>query len=203
MKTRILAFCQTGLRETDARFTQAETADESLRRDLEDQFIRTLLPSQDAMIPARRVYALLSSVTQAFSSHAYAVESALHERHAGPRDVSDTFFRFQEALHEMLESLPDSEVPPAVSEFSALNRLLDKWLHLTGTVDTDTARYHVWRRVTELVEDLDLKLQPTDQPSSTTPTSTPKHRLRLHLVASVYGNPFSTTSNSSHTRHIG
>ena len=53
MKTRILASCQTALMETNVRITQAETAEEALRRDLEDQFIRTLLPSQDVMIPAR------------------------------------------------------------------------------------------------------------------------------------------------------
>ena len=143
MKTRILASCQTALRETDVRLTQAETAEEALRRELEDQFIRTLLPSQDVMIPARRVYAILASVTQAFSSHAYAVESALHDRNSGSRDVYDTFFRFQEALHEMLESLPASEVLPDTNEFSVLNRLLDKWLHLTWTVDTDIARYPI------------------------------------------------------------
>ena len=70
----------------------------------------------------------------------------------GPRDVYDTFFRFQEALHEMHESLSSSEVLIAAHEFSVLNRLLDKWLHLTGTVDTYIARYPVWRHVTELVE---------------------------------------------------
>ena len=90
------------MRETNARITRAETAKEALRRDLEDQFIRTLLPSQDVMITARRVYAILASVAQAFSSHAYAVESSLHERDHGHRKVFDTFFRFQEALHEML-----------------------------------------------------------------------------------------------------
>ena len=95
------------------------------------------------MIQARRVYAILASVTQVFSSHAYAVESALHEMDPGPRDVFDTFFRFQEALHEMLESLPDSEVLPDANEFSVLNRLLVHCLHLTWTVDTDFARYPV------------------------------------------------------------
>ena len=100
------------------------------------------------------VYAILASVTQAFSSHAYAAESALHERDPGPRDVFDTFFRLQEALHEMLASLPASEVLPDANEFSTLNQLLDKWLQLTGTVDSDIARYPVWHHVTELVEDL-------------------------------------------------
>ena len=33
-----------------------------------------------ALIPARQVYATLASVTQAFLSHAYAVESALNEK---------------------------------------------------------------------------------------------------------------------------
>ena len=79
--------------ETDRRITQAETTEEDLRLDLEDPFIRTLLPSQDVMIPARRVYAVLASVTQAFWSHAYTVESALHERDPRPREVFDTFFR--------------------------------------------------------------------------------------------------------------
>ena len=107
------------------------------------------------MIPARRVYACLASVTQAFSSHAYAVESALQERAPGHRDVFDTFFRFQETLHEMLESLPEFEVLPDTDKFIVLNRFLDHWLHLTGTVDTDIARYPVWRQVTELIEDLE------------------------------------------------
>ena len=55
----------------------------------------------------------------------------------------------------MLESLPASGVLQDANEFSVLNRLLDKRLHLTGTVDTDIARYPVWRHVTELVEDLE------------------------------------------------
>ena len=150
MKTRILASCQTALMETNTRITQTETAEEAIRRQLEDQFNRTLLPTQDVMIPARRVYAILASVTQAYSSHAYAVESALHERNPGPQDVFDTFFRFQEAFHYMLESLPEFEVHPDAAEFSVLNLVLDHWLQLTGTVDTDIARYHVWRQVTEL-----------------------------------------------------
>ena len=154
MNTRILASCQTALRETNVRITQAESAEEALHRTLEDQFIRALLPSQGVMIPARRVYAILASVSQAFSSHAYAVESALHDRNSGPRDIFDTFFRFREALHKMLESLPESDVLQDANEFSVLNRLLDKWLHLTGTVDTDIARYQVWRHVTELTEDI-------------------------------------------------
>ena len=108
MKARISASYQTALKETDLRIQQAEAAEETLRRDLEDQFISTLLPSQDAMIPACRVYALLASITQAFSSHAYTVESALDERDPRPRDVFDTFFRIQEAIHDMLESLHDS-----------------------------------------------------------------------------------------------
>ena len=55
----------------------------------------------------------------------------------------------------MLGSLPESEVLPDANEFSVINRFLDHWLHLTGTVDTDIARYPVWRHVTELIEDLE------------------------------------------------
>ena len=55
----------------------------------------------------------------------------------------------------MLESLPASEVLPDANEFSILNQLLDKWLHLTGTVDSDIDRCPVWRHVAELVEDLE------------------------------------------------
>ena len=55
----------------------------------------------------------------------------------------------------MLESLPASKVLPDADEFSTINQLLDKWLHLTGTVDSDIARYQVWRHITELVEDLE------------------------------------------------
>ena len=69
MKVRILASCHTALEETNVRIAQAETTEADLRRQLEDQFIR--------MIPARRLYALLASVTQSYSSLAYAVESAL------------------------------------------------------------------------------------------------------------------------------
>ena len=43
----------------------------------------------------------------------------------------------------MLESLPASEVYPDHDELNALNQLLDKWFHLTGTVDSDIARYPV------------------------------------------------------------
>ena len=55
----------------------------------------------------------------------------------------------------MLESLPASEALQDADEYSTLNQLLDKWLHLTGTVDSDIARYHVWRYIMELVEDLE------------------------------------------------
>ena len=73
------------------------------------------------MIPARRVYATLAKVSQTFSSLAYAVEFALQERNPEPRDVYDTFFRFQEAFNEMHEVLPSSEIIPDAREFSYLN----------------------------------------------------------------------------------
>ena len=50
MKNRILATCQTTPREANERIVEAEAAEADLRRQLEDQFIRTLLPSQDVMI---------------------------------------------------------------------------------------------------------------------------------------------------------
>ena len=70
MKARILVACQTALTEANTRITRMETDEETIRRQLEDQFNRTLLPTQDVMITARRVYAILASVTQAFYSHA-------------------------------------------------------------------------------------------------------------------------------------
>ena len=57
LKARFLASCQTALVETDERISQGEATEEALRRDLEEQFTRTFLPSQEVMIPARRVYA--------------------------------------------------------------------------------------------------------------------------------------------------
>ena len=151
LKARILASCQTALVETDERISQGEVTEETLRRDLEEQLTRTAFPWQEVMIPARRVYACLTSVTQAFSSHAYAVESVLHERLPDLRDVFETFFRVQETIHDMLESLPASEVAPDTAELDALTNLLDKWLSLTGTVDSDIARYPVWRHIQELI----------------------------------------------------
>ena len=124
LKTGILASFQTALLETNERITQGETTEKALRRDLEEQITRTLQPSQEVMIPARPVYASLALITQAFSSHAYAVESALQEMTPGLRDVFDTFFRFQDTLHEMLESLPATEVLPDADELSTLNQLL-------------------------------------------------------------------------------
>ena len=119
LKTRILATYQTTLRETAERIEHTETEEVELRRELEDQFIRTLLPSQDVMIPARRAYATLASVSQTFSSLAYAVESALQDRNPEPRDIYDTFFRFQEAFNEMHEVLPSYKIlPDAASSFT-------------------------------------------------------------------------------------
>ena len=83
------------------------------------------------------------------------MESALDERLPDLREVFDSFFRFQESLHDMLESLPASEVEPVPAELDTLNQLLDKWLLLTGTVDADIARYHIWRHIQELIEDLE------------------------------------------------
>ena len=64
MKDRNLATCQTALSETTVRIEAAETAEADLRRQREDQLIRTLHPSQDVMIPARRVYAILSELLE-------------------------------------------------------------------------------------------------------------------------------------------
>ena len=119
MKTRILATYRTILRETAERIEHTETDEAELRRDLEEQFIRTLLPSQDVMIPARRVHATIATVSHTFSSLAYAVESALQERNPGPQEVYDTFFRFQEAYNEMHEVLQSSEILPDAREFSS------------------------------------------------------------------------------------
>ena len=69
------------------------------------------------MIPARRVYYTLATVSQTFYSLAYAVESALPERNPEPLDVYDTFFRFQEAFKEMHEVLPSYEILPDAREF--------------------------------------------------------------------------------------
>ena len=80
MKDRIAATCQATLSETTRRIEAAETAEADMRRQLEDQLIRTLLPSKYVTIPARRVYAILASVTQTYSNFAYAVESALQDR---------------------------------------------------------------------------------------------------------------------------
>ena len=55
----------------------------------------------------------------------------------------------------MLEDLTASEGLPYSREFTYLTDLIDKWLQLSGTVDTDIARYPVWRWVTELVADLE------------------------------------------------
>ena len=113
------------------RIAQAKIAEADLRRQLEDQFIRTLLPSQDVMIPARRLYALLASVNQSYSSLAYAVESALEDRNPGPPDVYETFFRFQDAFNSMLEDLQACKIIHDPREFSYLNKLLEQWLQLS------------------------------------------------------------------------
>ena len=62
--------------ETTDRIDAAEIAEAYICHQPEEQLIRTLLPTQDVMIPARRVYAALASLTQTFSSLAYSVESA-------------------------------------------------------------------------------------------------------------------------------
>ena len=121
MKDRILASCHTALEEMNVRIAQAETTESDLRRQLEDQFIRTLLPSHEVMIPARRLYALLATVTQSYSNLAYAVESAIQDRKPEPPDVYETFFRFQEIFNGMLEDLTASEVLTDPHEFSYLN----------------------------------------------------------------------------------
>ena len=58
----------------------------------------------------------------------------------GPRDVYETFFRFQEALRDMLTDFHSSEVHPDSHEFSHLNTLLYQLLQLSCAVDTDIAR---------------------------------------------------------------
>ena len=112
MNDRILTTCQTSLSETRERIEAAETSEADLRRQHEDQLIRTLITSQDVMIPARRVYVILTSVTQTYSSLAYAAYSALQDRNTGHPDDYETFFRFQDAFNGMLEDLPASEVLP-------------------------------------------------------------------------------------------
>ena len=50
----------------------------------------------------------------------------------------------------MIDAIHSSEVLPDFRAFSSLNKLLDQLLQLTGTVDTDTDRYPVWRYVADL-----------------------------------------------------
>ena len=59
------------------------------------------------------------------------------------RDVYEPFFGFKEAFRDMLDNLHSSEILHDSREFSYLNMLLDQWLQLTGTIDTDIARYQV------------------------------------------------------------
>ena len=100
MKIRILATCQAIPSETADRIDAAKIAEADLRHQLEEQLIRTLLPSQDVMIPGRRVYDGLASNTETFSILAYSVESALQDRNPGLRDVYGTFFRFHGAFRD-------------------------------------------------------------------------------------------------------
>ena len=67
LKHRILSTCKTTLWETTDGIEAAETVEADLRHQIEDQLIRTLLHSQDVIIPARRVYATLATITQTFS----------------------------------------------------------------------------------------------------------------------------------------
>ena len=83
------------------------------------------------------------------------MESALQDRNTGPRDLYESVFRFQEARSDMINDIRSFEVLHDSGEFSHLNKLLDQWLQLAGTVDTDIARYPVWRHVADLVEDLE------------------------------------------------
>ena len=76
-KNRILATYQATVSETTDRIEAAEAAEADLRHQLEEQLIRTLLPSHDVMIRARRVYAAIASLTKTFSRLAYSVESAI------------------------------------------------------------------------------------------------------------------------------
>ena len=125
LKAGILASFETALLETNERITQGETTEKALRRDLEEQITRTLQPSQEVMIQARRVYASLASLTQAFSSHAYAVESAIQERTPGLRDIFDTFFQVQDTLHELLvHSRPPKSYRMHTSSALSINYLL-------------------------------------------------------------------------------
>ena len=55
----------------------------------------------------------------------------------------------------MLDDLPSYEILQYSREFGYVNTLLDQWMQLTGTVDTVISRYHVWRYVADLVEDLE------------------------------------------------
>ena len=109
------------------------------------------------------------------------MESVLDEQLPDLRDVFDSFFRFQETIHDMLESLPPSEVAPDIAELDALNHLLDKWLLLTETVDSDIARYPVWRQIQELIEDL--------EPSNPRLWNRRIEPLLRHLQKPVYAPP--------------
>ena len=79
---------------------------------LEDQLSSTIHHLQDVIIPLRRVFAALASLTPTFSSLAYSVEAALQERDQDPRDLYDGFFRSQDALRDVLTHLHSFEVHP-------------------------------------------------------------------------------------------
>ena len=64
LKNRILATYKATVSETTDRIEAAEVAEADLRRQFWEQLICTLIHSQDVMIPARRVYAAIASLTQ-------------------------------------------------------------------------------------------------------------------------------------------
>ena len=93
LKRELLAAYDAVLGETANRIVASEVADEDLRRQLEDQLIQTLLPFQDIMIPGRRDYAAMTSITQTFYSLAHSVEASLQERDQDSIDIYDDFCR--------------------------------------------------------------------------------------------------------------
>ena len=72
------------------------------------------------------------------------------------RFLYDAFFRFQEALRDVLTDIYSSEVHPDSRECHHLNTIFDQWTQLTGTIDADLACYPLWLHVVRLVEDLEL-----------------------------------------------
>ena len=62
------------------------------------------------------------------------MEAAIQDKYLDPLFLYDAFFRFQNALYDVLDDIPSSKVLSGSSEFHHLHAIFGRWAQVTTPI---------------------------------------------------------------------